>query len=183
MSWGAVLQGGQPITLSCPSGTGNGTGCYDILIPGQDPQERHAHRLQRTAELPRRTRGHGPSPACGGQPVPTQLRSRDAFRSMAASACWGDPRPRSPDHRSSGWISPPSKTSSSANASTCSSGLSSSTFSTTRTSTLLIRRQRSSIDFGFGQFHQLELWRSGFDSRCSLRSEADPVCFEVEVLS
>jgi len=38
VSWGAVLQGGQPITLSCPSGTGNGTGCYDILIPGQDPK-------------------------------------------------------------------------------------------------------------------------------------------------
>ena len=36
MSWGAVLQGGQPITLSCPSGTGNGTGCYDIVVPGQD---------------------------------------------------------------------------------------------------------------------------------------------------
>ena len=26
VSWGAVLQGGQPITLSCPSGTGNGYG-------------------------------------------------------------------------------------------------------------------------------------------------------------
>ena len=39
VSWGAVLQGGQPITLSCPSGTGNGTGCYDIVIPGQDSRE------------------------------------------------------------------------------------------------------------------------------------------------
>ncbi len=36
VSWGAVLQGGQPITLSCPSGTGNGTGCYDIVVPGQN---------------------------------------------------------------------------------------------------------------------------------------------------
>jgi hypothetical protein len=36
VSWGAVLQGGQPITLSCPSSTGNGTGCYDIVVPGQD---------------------------------------------------------------------------------------------------------------------------------------------------
>ena len=36
ISWGAVLQGGQPITLSCPSNTGNGTGCYDIVVPGQD---------------------------------------------------------------------------------------------------------------------------------------------------
>jgi len=36
VSWGGVLQGGQPITLSCPSGTGNGTGCYDIVVPGQD---------------------------------------------------------------------------------------------------------------------------------------------------
>ena len=36
VSWGAVLQGGQPITLSCPSNTGNGTGCYDIVVSGQD---------------------------------------------------------------------------------------------------------------------------------------------------
>jgi len=36
VSWGIVLQGGQPMTLPCPSGTGNGTGCYDILVSGQD---------------------------------------------------------------------------------------------------------------------------------------------------
>jgi hypothetical protein len=33
----ATLQGGQPITLNCPSGTANGTGCFDLLT-GQDPQ-------------------------------------------------------------------------------------------------------------------------------------------------
>ena len=27
-NWSADLQGGQPITLTCPSGTANGTGCY-----------------------------------------------------------------------------------------------------------------------------------------------------------
>ncbi len=32
----AVLQGGQPITLSCPSGTGVDTGCYDLVVPGQN---------------------------------------------------------------------------------------------------------------------------------------------------
>jgi hypothetical protein len=31
----AVLEGGQPITLSCPSGTGTDTGCYDYIVPGQ----------------------------------------------------------------------------------------------------------------------------------------------------
>ena len=31
----AVLQGGQPITLTCPSGTGHDTGCYDFIVPGQ----------------------------------------------------------------------------------------------------------------------------------------------------
>jgi len=30
-----VLQGGQPITLTCPTGTANGTGCYDLVVPGQ----------------------------------------------------------------------------------------------------------------------------------------------------
>jgi hypothetical protein len=30
--WSATLQGGQPITLSCPSGTVSGAGCYDLLV-------------------------------------------------------------------------------------------------------------------------------------------------------
>ena len=34
-NWSATLQGGQPITLNCPSGTANGTGCYDLLVAGQ----------------------------------------------------------------------------------------------------------------------------------------------------
>jgi hypothetical protein len=38
VNWSATLQGGQPITLSCPSGTANGTGCYDLLVSGQDPK-------------------------------------------------------------------------------------------------------------------------------------------------
>jgi hypothetical protein len=38
INWSAVLQGGQPITLSCPSGTANGSGCYDLLVKGQDPK-------------------------------------------------------------------------------------------------------------------------------------------------
>ena len=118
VSWGAVLQGGQPITLSCPSGTGNGYRMLRHPDPGARSTERDAHRLQRTAQLPRESERHSPSLACGGQPDPTPLRFRDAFRLMAASACWVDPRPRLPDHRSSGWISPPSKTSSSPNAST-----------------------------------------------------------------
>jgi hypothetical protein len=34
-----VLQGGQPITLSCPgSGTSSGSGCYDNLVAGQSPK-------------------------------------------------------------------------------------------------------------------------------------------------
>jgi hypothetical protein len=37
MNWVATLQGGQPITLSCPSGTTTGTGCYDLKVPGQNP--------------------------------------------------------------------------------------------------------------------------------------------------
>jgi len=32
VNWSATLQGGQPITLSCPAGTADGTGCYDLLV-------------------------------------------------------------------------------------------------------------------------------------------------------
>ena len=38
VNWSATLQGGQPITLSCPDGTASGTGCYDLRVAGQDPK-------------------------------------------------------------------------------------------------------------------------------------------------
>ncbi len=37
MVWSTTLQGGQPITLRCPSGTTTGTSCNDIVISGVDP--------------------------------------------------------------------------------------------------------------------------------------------------
>jgi len=38
VQWITTLQGGQPITLNCPTGTTSGTGCRDLLVQGQDPQ-------------------------------------------------------------------------------------------------------------------------------------------------
>ena len=35
--WSTVLQGGQPIVLTCPDGTTSGTNCTDLLVPGQNP--------------------------------------------------------------------------------------------------------------------------------------------------
>lgn len=35
VNWSATLQGGQPITLPCPSGTAQGTNCYDLVVKGQ----------------------------------------------------------------------------------------------------------------------------------------------------
>ncbi|HEX7961782.1 MAG TPA: TonB-dependent receptor [Terriglobales bacterium] len=35
--WSTTLQGGQPVTLRCPSGTTTGTSCNDLLVKGQDP--------------------------------------------------------------------------------------------------------------------------------------------------
>ena len=32
VNWTAVLQGGQPITLSCPNNPASGTGCYDLVV-------------------------------------------------------------------------------------------------------------------------------------------------------
>ncbi len=37
MIWSAVLQGGQPFSIPCPVSVSNGTGCYALLVPGQDP--------------------------------------------------------------------------------------------------------------------------------------------------
>ena len=103
---------------------------------------------------------------------------------MAASACWVDLPPRLPDRPSSGWISPPSRTSSSRER-----------FNLQFRAeffNILNHPNFNAPNFGgngvvairrFGQFHQFELRRSGFDSRCSLRSEADPVCSEVALLS
>ena len=38
VNWSATLQGGQPITLPCPSGTAQGTNCYDLVVKGQSPK-------------------------------------------------------------------------------------------------------------------------------------------------
>jgi hypothetical protein len=35
VNWIATLQGGQPISLGCPSGPTSGTSCYDLLVKGQ----------------------------------------------------------------------------------------------------------------------------------------------------
>ena len=35
VNWIATLQGGQPIYLSCPSGTTSGTSCNTLKVPGQ----------------------------------------------------------------------------------------------------------------------------------------------------
>jgi hypothetical protein len=35
LNWIATLEGGQPITLGCPSGPTAGTGCFDVRVPGQ----------------------------------------------------------------------------------------------------------------------------------------------------
>jgi hypothetical protein len=35
VNWIATLQGGQPMTLGCPTGTTAGTGCYDVIVKGE----------------------------------------------------------------------------------------------------------------------------------------------------
>ena len=35
VNWLTTLQGGQPITLGCPTGVTAGTGCFDVHVPGQ----------------------------------------------------------------------------------------------------------------------------------------------------
>ena len=55
-----VLQGGQPITLTCPSNTvatTAGANCYDLIVPGQPQKTRAAHRFQRKVELLRQPGG------------------------------------------------------------------------------------------------------------------------------
>jgi hypothetical protein len=36
INWITTLQGGQPLSLSCPTGTTTGTNCNDVTVPGQD---------------------------------------------------------------------------------------------------------------------------------------------------
>ena len=35
LNWLVTLQGGQPITLGCPTGVTAGTGCFDVKVPGE----------------------------------------------------------------------------------------------------------------------------------------------------
>ena len=38
INWITTLQGGQPLSLGCPTGTTTGTGCNDVTVPGQSPK-------------------------------------------------------------------------------------------------------------------------------------------------
>jgi len=38
VNWSATLQDGQPVTLPCPTGTAQGTGCFDLVVKGQSPK-------------------------------------------------------------------------------------------------------------------------------------------------
>jgi Carboxypeptidase regulatory-like domain/TonB-dependent Receptor Plug Domain len=38
INWITTLQGGQPLSLSCPTATTAGTNCNDVRVPGQDPK-------------------------------------------------------------------------------------------------------------------------------------------------
>ncbi len=37
INWITTLQGGQPLSLNCPTATTKGTGCRDVTVPGQSP--------------------------------------------------------------------------------------------------------------------------------------------------
>ena len=181
---GRRLQGGQPITLSCPSSTGNGTGCYDIVVPGQDPKRgMHIDSNGQPSFFG--------NPAAFTQPCVLAIDRIPDPTSVAGMH--SDQRRPWPLGGSPTQIAgPPFKR------------LDFSIFKDFQLSErfkLQFRAEFFNIlnhpNFnapGFGgngvvnrfrvrQFHQLELRRSGFDSRCSLRSEADPVRSEVAVLS
>jgi Carboxypeptidase regulatory-like domain len=38
INWIVTVQGGQPLSLSCPTATTVGTNCNDVTVPGQDPK-------------------------------------------------------------------------------------------------------------------------------------------------
>ncbi len=136
VNWSATLQGGQPITLPCPSGTANGTGCYDLLVKGQSPKL--GLHTNSNGELSWIGNPAAFSQPCklvaGGVPDPTSIRGMLSVNRPGRSGWSSNHRFR--DLPSTGWISRSLKTSSSRSASSCSSVPSSSTFSITRTSTL-----------------------------------------------
>ena len=58
----ATLQGGQPITIPCPTATTSGTNCNAFLVPGQDPKL------------------HVTLPTVGGKLTPTWINNPAAFQ-------------------------------------------------------------------------------------------------------
>jgi hypothetical protein len=45
VNWIITLQGGQPLSLSCPTGTTAGTSCNDVTVPGQSPDLGIKHKV------------------------------------------------------------------------------------------------------------------------------------------
>ena len=74
----ATLQGGQPLTIPCPSATTTGTGCGSFRVPGQDPKLGIQERL------------------INGKPTPFWLNNPAAFQQPCQLGANGSPISNSP---------------------------------------------------------------------------------------
>ena len=182
VQWSTTLQGGQPIALGCPSGTASNLGCGD-LYTGQ-PLDLGLH-----------TDANGllsyfGNPAAFTQPcvlgasgVPIaesarRLRSSDWRRRFGWRNSGGRPR------------IPPTWTSRSSRTSTINGALPSAVpygslqhLQPPELQRPELRRQRCCGHLQLGQLQQFDLRRNRLDSRCSLRSAADPVRSEAVLLT
>ncbi len=169
------LQGGQPVTYSCPTSTTSGTNCNDVKVAGTKPETWLPHRCERKAQLDWKPRGLPAALSAGGchdsrvhthesvpgrQPRylsgtgPRQVRllgvqvHSDQRALLDAVPGRVLQHPQSPNVQRAEF-----------------------------------RRQRCNRDFRLGQLHQQQFRRNRFDSSCTLRSETDPVCPEAVLLS
>jgi Carboxypeptidase regulatory-like domain/TonB dependent receptor len=98
--WSATLQDGQPITLTCPSSTAQGTGCYDLLT-GQSPKlGLHTDSQGKLSWIGNPAAFNQPCPlGLGGVPVPTKVAGCVSLTGLAALGGAGTQIPGPGFHR------------------------------------------------------------------------------------
>ena len=186
INWITTLQGGQPLSLSCPTATTTGTSCNDVPVAGQSPKLGIKVRPNASGKLTPYWLGN---PTAFQQPCQLgddMLRYRthqpDAYLRLG-SAFWATVRGRRPGQATIGSTSPPSKAFPSMNASERSSAaeffniVNHPNFNAPGFGGNGVVAIANSTNFNNTNFGAIRIY-----PRCSERSKANTIFFEVVLL-